>query len=63
MKKFLITGGAGFIGSAIVRHLIQKTEHSVFVDLLKNFAQAHTPFSFPSRKTTSSPTFILDEYS
>ena len=28
-KKFLITGGAGFIGSAIVRHIIEDTEHSV----------------------------------
>jgi dTDP-glucose 4,6-dehydratase len=27
--KFLITGGAGFIGSAVIRHLIGKTDHSV----------------------------------
>ena len=30
-KKFLITGGAGFIGSALVRLLIAETEHSVLV--------------------------------
>ena len=30
-KRFLITGGAGFIGSAVVRHLIQETEHEVCV--------------------------------
>lgn len=27
--KILITGGAGFIGSALIRHLIANTEHSV----------------------------------
>ena len=29
MKKILITGGAGFIGSAVVRHIIQNTQDSV----------------------------------
>ena len=29
MKKILITGGAGFIGSAVVRHIIDSTNHSV----------------------------------
>ncbi len=27
--KILITGGAGFIGSALIRHLIQETEHVI----------------------------------
>ncbi|EKO3774733.1 dTDP-glucose 4,6-dehydratase [Vibrio metschnikovii] len=27
--KFLITGGAGFIGSAVIRHIIQNTKNSV----------------------------------
>jgi dTDP-glucose 4,6-dehydratase len=27
--KFLVTGGAGFIGSAVIRHIIQNTEHQV----------------------------------
>lgn len=29
MKKILVTGGAGFIGSAVVRQFINDTEHSV----------------------------------
>ena len=28
-KKILITGGAGFIGSALIRHIINNTGHSV----------------------------------
>ena len=28
-QSFLITGGAGFIGSAVIRHLINHTEHRV----------------------------------
>ena len=27
--KILITGGAGFIGSAVIRHIIDNTKHSV----------------------------------
>ena len=29
MKKILVTGGAGFIGSAVIRYLIEETEHQV----------------------------------
>jgi len=28
-KKLLVTGGAGFIGSAVIRHIIYNTDHSV----------------------------------
>ena len=30
-KRFLITGGAGFIGSAVARHLLRETDHRVRV--------------------------------
>ena len=30
-KRFLVTGGAGFIGSAVVRHIIRETPHRVLV--------------------------------
>jgi dTDP-glucose 4,6-dehydratase len=30
-RRFLVTGGAGFIGSALVRHIVQETPHEVAV--------------------------------
>ena len=27
--KFMISGGAGFIGSAVIRHIINNTDHQI----------------------------------
>ncbi|MGE4286607.1 MAG: NAD-dependent epimerase/dehydratase family protein, partial [Phycisphaerae bacterium] len=27
MKRIIVTGGAGFIGSALIRYLISETQH------------------------------------
>ncbi len=41
--KFLVTGGAGFIGSAVIRHLINDTEHEVVnVDKLTYAGNLHS---------------------
>jgi dTDP-glucose 4,6-dehydratase len=41
--KFLVTGGAGFIGSAVIRHLIKNTEHTVLnVDKLTYAGNLHS---------------------
>lgn len=41
--KFLVTGGAGFIGSAVIRHLINDTSHSVVnVDKLTYAGNLHS---------------------
>jgi len=41
--KFLVTGGAGFIGSAVIRHLIDNTEHEVInVDKLTYAGNLHS---------------------
>ena len=36
MRHYLITGGAGFIGSNLIRHLL-KTEENVFITCIDNF--------------------------
>ena len=52
--RFLITGGAGFIGSAVVRHLIRETDHRVLVVDKLTYAgnlESLAPVSSDSRYT------------
>ena len=36
-KQILITGGAGFIGSAVIRHIINNIDHRVVnVDIIED---------------------------
>jgi dTDP-glucose 4,6-dehydratase len=47
--RVLITGGAGFIGSAVARHLLAETEDDVIV--LDNFTYAASPEALPERRS------------
>ena len=40
--RIIVTGGAGFIGSAVVRHVVNETGHEVLVlDKLRAHARSH----------------------
>lgn len=57
MKRFLITGGAGFIGSALVRFLIAETDHQVVV--VDKLSYAGNLASLSS--VADSPRFIFEQ--
>ncbi len=38
MKKILVTGGSGFVGSHVVKHLISKQNNNLTVDVLDNYS-------------------------
>ena len=56
-KRFMVTGGAGFIGSAVVRHLIQHTSHAVMV--VDNLTYAANLDSL--RSVSASPNYSFEE--
>jgi dTDP-glucose 4,6-dehydratase len=50
-KRFLVTGGAGFIGSALVRHLVANTPHTVLV--VDKLTYAANPASLAAAASSS----------
>ena len=53
MSRFLVTGGAGFIGSNFVRHLVEHTDHEVVVlDKLTYAGDARTLDGLPANRVS-----------
>ena len=43
MKEYLVTGGAGFIGSALAKHLLEKNNHVTIIDNLSTGFRENIP--------------------
>ena len=61
--RFLITGGAGFIGSAVVRHIIQDLHHEVInIDKLTYAGSLESNADISDITLGSSSTYLLFKF-
>ena len=66
MRTYLVTGGAGFIGSNYIHYMFKKYDNEIFAVFrifLSNFSRAQTvPYAFRSIKTPQISSEVSFDY-